>query len=365
MKQLPSGLYVPDYKISNPAQDLDSTLFTAGIWNTGGDGKSRFTPAVRTAPEFLDKLKIIKDSGCDGIELHSTDEPQGMARREIKEAIEAAGLKVVMVTANLFSGRKEYVNGNLGHHDEKVRQLAIEDTLEYYRSGVDMYGASVYVYWNGSSGFNVRGTLYGPYIRRIAESLTRIAERIIEEFGWEKAIPIAIEPKFNEPVIAGCPADFGQVLALISLIPPEYRDLFGVNIESAHAQMAGQNPAAEFSIAYTVGRLYYVHLNAQGGAGHPMAYDRDLAFGDDFEAGVEQVLTLRRMGWMKERPVAFDVQPLISDQDPGASIRRSVQNFRAFHNMVVNRWDYEKHEQLLQENRIAEAQVLWTQFLAG
>ena len=58
---------------------------------------------------------------------------------------------------------------------------------------------------------------------------------------------------------------------------PRRRDRVGVNIESAHAILAGLDPSDEMGFALSFGKLWTVHLNDQNG----LKFDEDKAFGSD------------------------------------------------------------------------------------
>jgi xylose isomerase len=68
----------------------------------------------------------------------------------------------------------------------------------------------------------------------------------------------------------------------------------GVNIESAHAILAGLDPSDEMGFALTFGKLWTVHLNDQNG----LKFDQDKAFGSvDIRRAFNQVRILDKHGY--------------------------------------------------------------------
>ena len=298
--------------------------FAAGVWNIAPGG-GRFAPAMRPALPLEATLNLLKEAGCTYVEFHDTEaEPEDAAK--IMAAVRAAGLKVSMCTANVFKRGPEFANGNLGSPVAATRSEAVRRTKNYIRTGIEVFDASVYVYWNSSNGFG--GPLqvnYRDLYQMTADSLTEVVSWMLDEFGPERALPIAIEPKPNEPVSWGAPADCGEVLAIISLMSPELRPFVGTNLETCHSLMAGKRYGAELGLAAAAGKCFYVHLN--GGTG--LKFDEDLAFGDnDLGVAVETVYTLMEIGY--NTVLGLDVQPLNTDtpDQQSASVARSIRNFR-------------------------------------
>jgi xylose isomerase len=300
------------------------TAFGAGVWNIGPGG-GRFAPVMRPALELPQTLAALKQAGCTHVEFHDTEaEPED--GEKIMQAVRNAGLEVSMCTANLFKRGPEFANGNFGSPVAATRAESVRRTKNYIRTGIEVFNAAVYVYWNSSNGYG--GPLqvnYRDLFRWTADGLSEVVSWMLSEYGPERALPIAIEPKPNEPVSWGVPADCGETLAIIGLMPPDLQPFVGTNLETCHAMMAGKRYAAEIGMAAAAGKCFYVHLNAGTG----LKYDEDLAFGDaDFGVAVETVYTLMEIGY--DGVVGIDCQPLNTDtpEQQNASVARSVKNFR-------------------------------------
>ncbi|HEY4479830.1 MAG TPA: hypothetical protein VI981_05790 [Candidatus Paceibacterota bacterium] len=315
-KKSPCGTWVParTYPLGS--------AFSAGDWNQGPGG-GRFVPAMRKEIDMAEKLENLKMVGATHIEFHNTEAPASEAPRLMK-LVTDAGLKVGMVTANLFR-LPQFVGGNLGHPKNEVRKAAIEATCAYIAAGIEVFDADVYVYWNGSSGVNVPlGKPYRQTYLSIAESLTGIVRWMVKTYGAERALPICVEPKFNEPPGWGMPADAGEVLAIIALMPEDARPFVGTNIETCHSKIGMKRFAMELALSAASGRNFHIHLNDGSGA----KFDEDRPFGFDWATAVETVYTLTEMKY--DHLVGIDVQPFPADTgyQQADSIATSVREFR-------------------------------------
>ena len=84
---------------------------------------------------------------------------------------------------------------------------------------------------------------------------------------------IAVEPKPNEPMDLAYIPTLGHALALGFQSNDPKR--VGVLMETAHALLAGLDPADEIGFAMAFGKLWSVHLNDQNG----LKFDQDRSFG--------------------------------------------------------------------------------------
>jgi xylose isomerase len=351
-----SGQWVPQLK----EHEL-GTAFGAGVWNIGPGG-GRFAPVMRPALSREETLAQLKAAGCSHVEFHDTEaEPE--EGEQIMRAVRNAGLEVSMCTANLFKRGPEFANGNFGSPVAHTRAESIRRTKNYIRTGIEVFNAGVYVYWNSSNGFG--GPLqvnYRDLYKWTADGLSEVVSWMLSEYGPERALPIAIEPKPNEPVPWGAPADCGETLAIIGMMPPELQPFVGTNIETCHSHMAGKRYAAELGLAAAAGKCFYVHLNSGTG----LKFDEDLAFGDeDFGVAVETVWTLMEIGY--KGVLAVDVQPLNTDtpEQQNASVARSIRNFKRAHEICRTRIDAEELNALRATANRADQSEWFARVLSG
>jgi len=104
---------------------------------------------------------------------------------------------------------------------------------------------------------------------------------------YDKKIKILIETKPNEPVdVSFCPT-IGHAMAISAAsINP---DRVGGLLETAHAILAGLDPANEIAFGLSFGKMWSVHLNDQNG----LKYDQDKSFGvQNLRAAFNQIRLL-------------------------------------------------------------------------
>ena len=97
----------------------------------------------------------------------------------------------------------------------------------------------------------------------------------------------------------------GHALALAAQTSAPER--VGALLETAHAQLAGLDPADELAFALALDRLWGVHLNDQNG----LKYDQDRTFGSvNLRTAFDQVRVLDEAHYWERGVVGLDVKAL-------------------------------------------------------
>ena len=135
----------------------------------------------------------------------------------------------------------------------------------------------------------------GTYIRESKDSkvaVDQLVAAVDDMLEDHPSIRIAIEPKPNEPVDHAYLPTTGHAIALAYRTKDPAR--VGVNIESAHAILAGLDPSDEIGFALSFGKLFTIHLNDQNG----LKFDQDKSFGSvDLRRAFNQVRLLDRYNY--------------------------------------------------------------------
>ena len=100
-----------------------------------------------------------------------------------------------------------------------------------------------------------------------------LVDAIDHMLDYDSTIQILIEPKPNEPIDRSICPTMGHVMAVSAATKDPSR--IGGLLESAHAVLAGLDPAHEIGFGLAMGKLWGVHLNDQNG----IKYDQDKSFG--------------------------------------------------------------------------------------
>jgi xylose isomerase len=136
-----------------------------------------------------------------------------------------------------------------------------------------------------------------------------------EMLQYDPCIRIAIEPKPNEPPDQTYVPTTGHAIAIGHLtVAP---DRVGVNIESAHAILAGLDPSDEMGFALAHNKLWTVHLNDQNG----LKYDQDKTFGSvDLRRAFNQVRILDQYNYgQRGEWVGLDIKAMRTQKDAVAT----------------------------------------------
>ena len=262
--------------------------FTFGPWNIH-EGADVFGPTVRDSIDFDKKLEYYKKLGFDGVQLHDDDavpilegKTPGQIRNEaksLKKRLDNLGLAAEFVAPRLWEDPRT-IDGGYTSNDPASRQYALERS----KLSIDIaneLGIDLLVLWLARE---------GTYIREAKDSkiaTNRLVEAIDMMLDYDPTIRICVEPKPNEPMDHAYIPTTGHALALGLLCNDP--DRVGVNIESAHAILAGLDPSDEMGFALAHNKLWTVHLNDQNG----LKFDQDKSFGSvDIRRAFNQVRIL-------------------------------------------------------------------------
>ena len=251
--------------------------FSFGLWTIGYNGADPFGGPTRAPLDTVHAVEKLAELGAYGITFHDDDLfafGSSLAERQkqidrLKQALADTGLIVPMVTTNLFSA-PVFKDGGFTSNDRVVRRFAMRKAMRQLELGVEL-GAKTFVMWGGREGAeydaakDIRSAL-----ERYREAVNVFAQYVTDK-GYD--IRFAIEPKPNEPRGDILLPTVGHAMAFISTL--EKPELFGVNPEVGHEQMAGLNFTSGIAQALYQGKLFHIDLNGQRG----IKYDQDLVFG--------------------------------------------------------------------------------------
>ena len=280
--------------------------FCFGPWNIS-EGQDPYGPTTRPVQTFDWKLKQLKELGFDAMMFHDDDavpdiDGKSAAQlrkeaKELKQKLDDAGVAAEMVAPRLWFSPNT-IDGAYTSNDPKCRQYAIDRSLRC----IDIAGyldTDLVVLWLAREGTYMREAKNG---QRSVELLVQALDKML---AHNRNIRISIEPKPNEPMDHAYIPTIGHALAIAQLTCDAKR--VGCLIESAHAILAGLDPADEIDFAMAFGKLWSLHLNDQNG----LKFDQDKPFGSaNLRVAFNQVRALERNGYGKDgQYVCFDVHP--------------------------------------------------------
>jgi xylose isomerase len=299
--------------------------FSFGPWNIH-EGADPFGPPVRPAHDFNDKLAVYQSLGFDAVQFHDDDVvpdleqlPAAQIReqaREVRRRLDDLGLEAEFVAPRLWEHRHG-IDGPFTANDPKARQWAMNRS----KRAVDILnemGADLMVLWLARE---------GTYLRESKDAV-RATHMLLEAvnglLAYDPNLRIAIEPKPNEPMDLAYLPTMGHGLALGMQSDDPAR--VGVLMESAHAILAGLDPADEIAFAMAFEKLWSVHLNDQNG----LKYDQDRSFGAvDIRRAFNQVRVLDENRYWEIGMVGLDVKAIRTQKAEVATkhLRNSLEMF--------------------------------------
>src|SRR5437762_13609334 len=217
--------------------------------------------------------------------------------KDLKKRLDGAGIAAEMVAPRLWFSPMT-IDGAYTSNDAKCRRYAIERSLRCIDIA-NYLGTDLLVLWLAREGTYLRESKNG---RRSVELLVEAFDKML---AHDKKVRLAIEPKPNEPMDHAYLPTIGHALAIAQLTRDPRR--VGCLIESAHAILAGLDPADEIDFAMVLGKLWSLHLNDQNG----LKFDQDKPFGsNNLRVAFNQVRALERNGYGKNGEyVCFDAHP--------------------------------------------------------
>ena len=174
-----------------------------------------------------------------------------------------------MITTNLFS-HPVFKDGGFTSNDRAVRRYAIRKVIRNLDLAAEL-GAETFVMWGGREGSEYDARQGCPGRPGPLPRGRQPAGRLRHRPGYD--LRFAIEPKPNEPRGDILLPTVGHAIAFIHTL--DKPDLFGVNPEVGHEQMAGLNFTHGVAQALDAGKLFHIDLNGQ----RCIKFDQDLVFG--------------------------------------------------------------------------------------
>ena len=337
--------------------------FSVGPWNvhTGADS---YGPETRKAIDLETKFAKFRELGFDAVQFHDDDVVPNMNNltveeikaeaRKVKALLDKYGLKAEFVAPRLWMD-PHTTDGGYTSTSKEDREFAM---WRSYRS-IDIareLGCDLIVLWLARE-----GTLCAE-AKSPVEATRQLVEAINDMLRYDDSIRVCIEPKPNEPIDRSFCGTIGHVMAVSAATIDPKR--VGGNLESAHAVLAGLDPANEMGFALAFGKLFTVHMNDQNG----IRYDQDKSFGvENLRSAFNQVKVLMDNGYGKNGEyVGLDVKAMrtTSDEDSYEHLKNSLAIFKAMEEKV-KKYDHAYAGELIREKKFEQLEMYVMKLIMG
>jgi len=299
--------------------------FSFGPWNIH-EGADPFGPPVRPSVPFEKKLEAYQRLGFDAVQFHDDDAVPDLDHksaaqiaaeaRALKAKLDGMGLAAEFVAPRLWE-HPLTVDGAYTANDPAARAYARERSHKMLDIAQAL-GTDLVVLWLARE---------GTYMREAKDAVRAVdllVEALDDMLDYAPGVRFAIEPKPNEPMDLAYIPTIGHAVALGFKTKDPAR--VGVLVESAHAILAGLDPADEMAFGLAYGKLWSVHLNDQNG----LKFDQDRSFGAvNLRRAFDQVLVLDDHRYYKTGIVGLDVKALRTQKAEVAEkhLRNSLETF--------------------------------------
>ena len=290
--------------------------FSFGPWNIS-EGADPFGPEVRTPYSLIEKLDWYRPLGFEGVQFHDDDVVEGLddlqagqvvkRAQEVNQALVDRGLVAEFVAPRLWF-HSQTVDGGFTANSATDRQYALDRVLRTIDIAREVDTRNV-VLWLAREGTYIREA------KNAREAYQRIRDVLNLMLEYDPEVRIWIEPKPNEPMDQAYVPTIGHAIALAyqSVDPQRVGGL----IETAHAILAGLDPADEMAFALAHDKLCSVHLNDQNG----LKFDQDKSFGSaNLRSAYNQVRVLEEAGYgQRGEFIGLDVKAMRTQKQPGST----------------------------------------------
>lgn len=321
--------------------------FSVGPWNVH-EGADAFGPEVRKSIPFEKKVEAFKKIGFDAVQFHDDDAVPDMndlsdseikaKAREVKKILDNNGMAAEFVAPRLWMDPRT-ADGGFTSNSKEDREFAM---WRAYRS-IDIaneLGCDKIVLWLARE-----GTLCAES-KNPVEGVKRLIEAINKMLEYDKGVKILIEPKPNEPIDRSFCPTIGHVMGVSAATIDPSR--VGGLLESAHAVLAGLDPANEIAFGLAMGKLWGVHLNDQ----NSIRYDQDKSFGvENLRQAFNQIKVLVENNYGKNGEyIGLDVKAMRTQKDEACY--RHLENSLKIAKMLeekVRKFDYDFQKKCVED----------------
>lgn len=337
--------------------------FSVGPWNvhTGADS---YGPETRKAIDLETKFAMFRELGFDAVQFHDDDAVPNMndlteeeikeEARKVKALLDKYNLKAEFVAPRLWMD-PHTTDGGYTSTSKADREFAMWRSFRSIDIAREL-GCDLIVLWLARE-----GTLCAE-AKSPVEATKQLVESINEMLRYDDGIRICIEPKPNEPIDRSFCGTIGHVMAVSAATIDPKR--VGGNLESAHAVLAGLDPANEMGFALAFGKLFTVHMNDQNG----IRYDQDKSFGvENLRSAFNQVKVLMENGYGKNGEyVGLDVKAMrtTGDEDSYEHLKNSLDIFKAMEEKV-KKYDYDYANGLIKEKKFEQLEMYVMRLIMG
>ena len=339
-----------------PVTPTPADKFTFGLWTVGWQARDPFGDATRGALDPVRSVNELAKRGAYGVTFHdddlipfgSNDSDRAQIIQRFKKTLEETGMKVPMMTTNLFS-HPVFKDGAFTSNDRDIRRYALRKVIRNLDLAAEM-GAETYVCWGGREG-SESDAAKDAYVshERMREAFNLLSQYVIDK-GYK--MKFAIEPKPNEPRGDIFLPTIGHAMAFINTL--DHPEMVGLNPEVGHEQMSNLNFVHGIAQALWQGKLFHIDLNGQ----HGPKFDQDLVFGHgDVKSAFFLVDLLEHYKY--SGPKHFDYKPARTEDDAGVW-QSATSNMRTYLLLKERAIAYRKDPRVIEamkESRIPELEV--------
>jgi len=337
--------------------------FSVGPWNVA-EGADVYGPAVRRPIAFEQKVAMFKKLGFDAVQFHDDDAVPDLNEKspaqisakaqEVRKLLDHHGLAAEFVAPRLWMD-PHCIDGAYTSNSADDRRYALDRSKKSIDIAREL-GCDKIVLWLAREGTSCAESK-DPVV-----AVRRLVEACDVMLAYDKSIKILIEPKPNEPVDRSYCGTIGHVMGVSAATIDPSR--VGGLLESAHAVLAGLDPAHEIAFGLAMGKLWGVHLNDQNG----LKYDQDRSFGvENLRQSFNQIKVLVENNYGRNGEyIGLDVKAMRTTKDEAGYSH--LENSLAIAKLLeakAKKFDYEYQKACVAERNYEALEMYVVKLLLG
>ncbi|MEU9885899.1 TIM barrel protein [Sphaerisporangium sp. NPDC051011] len=303
-------------------------VFGAGIWHFATYVDRYATDGYGEPRTVLDAIELAGAVGdLSVVDLNWPFPPGGIGTAEVKDALDAQGLRAIAVTPEIYTGK--FAKGGFTNPDPAVRQDAIDLVAASAEVGREL-GIDYVKLWPGQDGHDY------PFQADYTDLWDKSVGAVRELARAFPDLKFAIEYKPREPRNRMV---FSSVARTLLAIEDMGVDNVGVLLDFGHSLYGGETPAEAARMAIARNKLFAIDVN-----------DNFRGWDDDMVVGSVHLLetfefffALRDAGWQG----VWQLDQFPFREDSVEAARAGIRTMRAFHHALGH----------LDREELAEAQA--------
>lgn len=286
-------------------------------------------------------FKQFQALGLTHVDLNFPEHVRNYTPEEMKALLAENHLQANGVALRF---REEFINGELGNHDQKISEQALslcKEAVDYCRE----IGGEVITIWLGFDGFDYSFQInYEKVWQQIQYYLGQIAD-------YASDMKVSIEYKPFQPRAYAFIDSLGLAMTMVNEL---HKPNVGITLDYCHMLMKHENPAYGASLLGSRKKLFGVHLND----GYGLNDDGLMIASNSLFKTVEFLYYVKLHHY--EHAIYFDTFPVI--EDPDKECQKNIETIKKL-DAAIEKIGMDRIGKVIEQNDAVAVSELMMKFI--